>query len=88
MLRNGTPLASQVIHGVTGHLSNCIWNLWLFPHDATVVSVCLRVVTSSDFILRVALEEVLGIGAYLEWRGKSVISECCMTHEASSRVSV
>ena len=26
-LRNGTPLASRVVHGVTGHLSSCVWNL-------------------------------------------------------------
>ena len=24
VFRNGTPLASQVVHGVTGHLSSCI----------------------------------------------------------------
>ena len=32
--RNGTPLASRVIHGVTGNLSNCVWNLRVFPDDA------------------------------------------------------
>ena len=26
-----TPLASRVVHGVTGHLSICMWNLWAFP---------------------------------------------------------
>ena len=26
-LRNGTPLASRVVHGVTGHVSSCVWNL-------------------------------------------------------------
>ena len=34
VLRNGTPLASRVVHGVTGHLSSCIWNLLVFPDDA------------------------------------------------------
>ena len=29
--RNGTPLASRVIHRVTGNLSNCVWNLRVFP---------------------------------------------------------
>ena len=47
MLRNGTPLASQVVHGVTGHLLCWIWNLWLFLDDANEVSVPLLVVTSS-----------------------------------------
>ena len=46
VLRNGTPLASHIVHGMTGHLSSCIWNLWLFPDYASGVSVPLRVVTS------------------------------------------
>ena len=29
-----TSLASRVVHGVTGHLSSCIWNLLVFPDDA------------------------------------------------------
>ena len=33
-LRHVTPLDSRVVHGVTGHLSSCIWNLWVFPDDA------------------------------------------------------
>ena len=32
--RNGTPLDSRVVHGVTGHLSICMWNLWVFLDDA------------------------------------------------------
>ena len=32
--RNGTPLASRVVHGVSGPLSNCVWNLQVFPDDA------------------------------------------------------
>ena len=32
--RNGTPLPSRVVHGVTGHLSSCVWNLRVFPDDA------------------------------------------------------
>ena len=31
MWRNLTPLASRVVHGVTGHLSICMWNLRAFP---------------------------------------------------------
>ena len=33
-LRNGTPLASRVVHGLSGHLSICTWNLQVFPYDA------------------------------------------------------
>ena len=33
-LRNGTPLAFRVVHGVSGPLSNCVWNLQVFPDDA------------------------------------------------------
>ena len=33
-LRNGTPLASRFVHGVSGPLSNCVWNLQVFPDDA------------------------------------------------------
>ena len=47
VLRNGTPLSSRVVHGVTGHLSSCIWNLWVFLDDATGMSVPHRVMTSS-----------------------------------------
>ena len=43
-----TPLASRIVHGVTGHLSSCIWSPWLFPDDATGVSVPLHVVISSS----------------------------------------
>ena len=30
LLRNGTPLASRVVHRLTGKLLHCIWKLWLF----------------------------------------------------------
>ena len=33
-LRNGTKLASRVVHGLSGPLSNCVWNLQVFPDDA------------------------------------------------------
>ena len=33
-LRKGTPLASRVVLGVSGPLSNCVWNLQVFPDDA------------------------------------------------------
>ena len=41
VLRHRTPLASRVVHGVSGHLSSSIWNLRLFPEDATRGSVPL-----------------------------------------------
>ena len=69
VLRNGTPLASRVLHWVTGHLSSCIWNLQLFPDNATGVLVPLRVVTSSSGLHS---KRCPGIGTYLEWMRKSV----------------
>ena len=69
VLRNGTPLASQVVHGVTGHLLSCIWNPRLFLDDATGVSVPLLVVTSSSGLHS---KRGPGIGTYLEWTGKLV----------------
>ena len=68
VLRHRTPLASRVVHGVSGNLSSCIWNLQLFLEDATVVSVPLRVVINP----RVYIQRCTGIGTYLEWMGKSV----------------
>ena len=59
VLRNGTPLSSRVVHGVTGHLSSCIWNLRVFLDDATGMSVPLRVMTSST---RFHSKRCLGIG--------------------------
>ena len=32
--RNGTPHASLVLQGMTGHLSICVWNLRVFPYYA------------------------------------------------------
>jgi len=45
LLRHGIRLAFRVVNGVSGLLSSCIWNLWLFLEDATGVSVPLGVVT-------------------------------------------
>ena len=49
-LRNGTPLASRVFQGITGHLSSFIWDLRVFPVNAIRMSVPLRVVTSSTML--------------------------------------
>ena len=47
VLRHRTPHATGVVHGVTGHLSSCIWNLRVFSLRCAAVSVPLRVATSS-----------------------------------------
>ena len=69
VLRHGTPLASRVVHGVSGHLSSCIWNLWLFPEDAPRVSVPLCVVTTSSGLHSKRCPD---IGTYFDWTCKSV----------------
>ena len=65
----GTPLASHVVHRVTGHWLSCIWNLRLLLDDATGVSMPLCVVTSSSGL---HLKRCPGIGTFLEWTGKLV----------------
>ena len=47
VLRTGMPISARVVHGVTGHLSSCIWNLRVFSLRCAAVSVPLRVATSS-----------------------------------------
>ena len=69
VLRNRNPLASWVVHRVSGHLSSCIWNLRLFLEDSTGVSVSLHVVTSSSGLHS---KRCPGIGTYLECTRKSV----------------
>ena len=67
--RYRTPLASRVVHRVSGDLSSCIWDLWLFWEDPTNELVPLCVVTSSSGL---HLKRCLGIRTYLEWTGKSL----------------
>ena len=67
MLSDRTPLASRIFHVVSGHKLSCIWNLQLFPEDATRVSVPLCVVTSSSGLHS---KRCLGIGTFLDWTGK------------------
>ena len=52
--RNVSPLASRVVHRVTGHLSSCMWNLRFYPDDAWVFSTP----SCCDFVHRFAFEEV------------------------------
>ena len=64
---NGTLLASRVVHGVTGHLSICMWNWGLFQR-------CRRV--SDPFVLCLRPQDclrrgVLALGSYQEQTGKS-----------------
>ena len=77
--RNGTPLDSFVVHGVTGHLSICMLNLRVFLDDALgchcpfvlclVPQDCLRV----GFCHRVLIKSGPGNRGLLA---------CCTTHEA------
>ena len=69
VLRNGTTLASPVIHGFLGHFLSCIWNLQLFLDDTTGVSVSLHIVTLSSGLHS---KRCPGIRSFLEWKGKSV----------------
>ena len=69
---------------VTGHLLSCIWNLRVFPDDATGVSVPLRVVASSSGL---HLKRCSSSGIILSGRGNGCLSESGMTHEASFQVS-
>ena len=66
--RNGTPLAFQVVHGVTGHLLICVWNLRLFQDDAWGFQypfvLCLH---QKGYLQR----GVWALGSYQERTGKS-----------------
>ena len=65
--RNGTPLASRVVHGVTAHLLSCVWNLQFFPDDARGCQC--------PFVLCLQTQGCLGrgvcaLGSYQERTGK------------------
>ena len=57
----------------------------LFPEDATMVTVSLRAVTSSLGYIRRGAQ---ASGLILSGRGNQCLSECCMKHEASPRISM
>ena len=81
--RNGTLLASRVVHGMTGLLSSCVWNLWLLPNDSRSVSDP----SFCAFVRRVAFEEVSGHRVLLKsGPGNRGISACDTTHDAMSRI--
>ena len=68
VLRHGTPLAARVVHGVTGQLSSCIWNLRVFPDHARGCQC--------PFVFRLHPQcciqrGVRALGSYQEWTGTS-----------------
>ena len=66
--RNGTTLASRVIHAVTGNLSNCVWNLRVFPDNARGCQCPFVLCLHSQGCLR---RGVRASGSYQERTGKS-----------------
>ena len=82
-LRKGTPLASRVVHGVSGPLSNCVWNLQVFQTMHGGVSDPSFFV----YIHRVAFEEVSGHRVLIKsGPGNRGLSACVTTHEATSQI--
>ena len=82
--RHGSPLALRVVHGVTGHLLSCVWNLWFFPDDAQGCQC--------PFVLCLHPQGCLQRGVRASGSFKSVpenwgLSACGTTHEATSRIS-
>ena len=66
--RNGTLLASPVVHGVTGHFSSCLWYLRVSPDDTRGCQcpfvLCLH---QKGYLQR----GVRALGSYQERTGKS-----------------
>ena len=73
-LRNGTPLASRVIHGVTGNFSNCVWNLRVFPDDARGCQCPFVLCLHPQGCLS---RGVRASGSYQEWTGESGSFSMC-----------
>ena len=83
MWRKGTPLASRVFHGVTGHLLNCVWNLWVFLDDARGCQCPLVLCLHPQDCLR---RGVQASGSYQERSVKSGSSRMWPKPEATSRI--
>ena len=84
VLRHGTPLATRGVLGVTGHLSSCIWNLWVLrtTHGGVSAPSCC------DFIHRVEFKEVSGHRVLIKsGPGNRGPTECGTTIEATSGIS-
>ena len=70
-------------HGITGHLSSCMWNLrfWGTMHRGVSAPSCCA------FIHRVSFEEVTGHRDLINsGPGNRGLSACGTTHEATSRI--
>ena len=81
---NGTLLASRVVHGVTGHLSSCMWNLRFYPDDAWVFSTP----SCCDFVHRFGFEEVSRHRVLIKsGSANRGLSACGTTNEATSLIS-
>ena len=68
LCRNGSPLAFRVVHGMTGHLSRCAWNLRVFLDDAPGCQCPFVLCFHPQCCLRGG---VRASGFYQEWTGKS-----------------
>ena len=81
---NVSPLASRVVHGVTGHLSSCMWNLRFYPDDAWVFSTP----SCCDFVHRFGFEEVSRHRVLIKsGSANRGLSACGTTNEATSLIS-
>ena len=82
--RNGSPLTFGVVHGMTGHLPSCVWNLRVFPDDARGCQcpfvLCLH---PQGFLRRGVWASV----SFQERPGNRGQSACVTTNEATSRIS-
>ena len=77
-LRNGTPLASRVVHGLSGHLSICTWNLQVFPYDARGCQCPFVLCLHPQGCLR---RGVQASGSYQERTGNHSLLACGTTRE-------
>ena len=80
--RNGTPLASRVVHGVTGHLSISMWNLRDFLDDAQGCQFPFLLCLHPQGYLR---RGVRASGSYQERTGK--LGSLSMSHQPGGYVS-
>ena len=81
--RNGTPLASRVVQGVTGHLASCVWNLRFFPDNAWGCQCPYVMCFHPQGCLR---SGVWASGSYQERTGKS--GSFGMRHHTRGYVSI
>ena len=80
--RNVSPLASRVVHGVTGHLSSCMWILSFYPDDAWGCQYPFVLVLRPQVCLR---RGVPSSGSYQERIGK--MGSFCMLNDQRGYVS-